>query len=323
MRGDREKTCRYAFRAMEYAPFEEGRPLLLLLYSLKDRSPKEAVRIIKGLALPGRYDIAARITAILYTIGASKRLFDNAILPYTFQTDTALTGIVGAQEPETERVLSFRLKAERLFAGMRYAGITDDPDAGLAASQDHICAFYLAYALLMRGEYAKACETVIPHIKSGLLKQDLLSIVLVAAEKAQEPLASEARKLFEDYFAISNEIVDLSDIINTGAVYAADTKKQRRMLRDMTPSIFRDGYEKDKTRTVTELLLNEHKRAAPVLERNGCVLQAAESYRLLLAKGHDLEENTPNIIRLFENAGNGEAAKEVKKLPSPPSPRLS
>jgi glycosyltransferase involved in cell wall biosynthesis len=312
--GDTESCRRFAFRALECIPFLEERPLLLLLDSLKDHSTQAAGQILQALTVPGRPDIAGEVTTLLAKEDLCKELFNNAAPPDIFPPERL--GIVGAKEAETEpgRIAFFRIKAEKLFAGMCYADIIDIPDADFAAAQDYICAYYTAYAQLKQGEYGKAYAAVLPHLKNGVVNQELLSLLWVTAEKAPEPLAAEARKLYHEYLALLNEGVDLSDIINTGVVYKAEPEKEKRALQDLTPAAFFSAYEHDKERPVTELLLATHEKAAAVCEKNGCVLRAAASYRLLLAKGREPAENRRNLERLLRESGNQELARQAAKI---------
>ncbi|MDR1702977.1 MAG: glycosyltransferase family 2 protein [Sporomusaceae bacterium] len=314
LRGDREKSCRFAYRALEWMPSLEARPVLILLYSLRGCGLGDIEAYLKTLAVPGRPDIAGAVLSILKTKDAVKKLIENAALPTIFPPERRKISVVGAQVPEADRAVFFRFKAEKFFAGMRYEEITGDPDAHFAATKEYICAYYLAYAQLMQEEYGEAYTTLVPHLKGGMTNQELLSLLLVTVEKAPEPLAAEARQLYEESLAILNETVDLSDIINTGLVYGAEPPKEKQALKELTLDVFRAGYEKDQKRPVTELLLNMHKKAASVLEQKGCVLLAAESYRLLLAKGRDTEQNNRNLTRLFRAQGNNELAEQAQNF---------
>jgi glycosyltransferase involved in cell wall biosynthesis len=306
MRGDRRKTCLYAYRALECMPVIEGRPLLLLLYSLKDHKLRDAKMILKSAAIPGRPDVASKIINILKTEGERELLFSNAELPEIFPPSARTVGILGASDTTASRIALFRFKAEKLFSGMRYADIVNEPDAGFAAANDYISAYYYAYALLLQKEYVKAYDVVLPYIKSGFVNQELLSIAAVAAEKAPAPQAAQIKTLYEESRAILNEIIDLNDVINTGVVYGAGPEEEKSAMMETRPSDFFAAYEKDKAKPVNDLLLTQHEKAAPVFEKNGCVLTAAESYRLLLAKGKDRERNLINLRRLFKESGNSE-----------------
>ncbi|MDR1688716.1 MAG: glycosyltransferase family 2 protein [Clostridiales bacterium] len=312
MRGDRKASCLYAYRALECAPELDGRAMLLLLYSLKDHSVKDAETILKSAAVPGRPDIATTTLTILESKDYRKQLFDNAAMPETIMPKTSHSSVVGAQE--TDGAMNFRNKAEKNMASMNYADIVNDTDAAVAAKRDYISAYYFSYALIMQERYAEAYNTAAPHVKRGLTNQELLSIISVAAEKTTGSLAAEAKKLYEESIAILNETVDLNDVINTGSVFEAAPKKEKRALKNITPPVFKKEYENDKKRPVTKLLLETHKKAAQVFESCGCVLSAAQSYRLLLAKGIDSEKNSANLVKLFEDAGNSELARLVKTL---------
>ncbi|MDR1664451.1 MAG: glycosyltransferase family 2 protein [Clostridiales bacterium] len=312
MRGDRMKTCLYAYRALECMPAIEGRPLLLLLHSLKDHPLSDAKRILKSAALPGRPDVAGQVIALLDAKGERERLFRSAEPLGLFPPENSFAGIMGARETAESRTALFRLKAEKLFARMRYGDILSEPDAVFAAERHYVCAYYVAYALLMQGEYEKACDIVTRHISNGAANQALLSILLVTAEKMPEPKAAEARRRYEAVMGIVSEVVDLQDVINTGTVYGADPQKEKRLMAEMPFSDFLAAYERDKSKPVTDFLLKSHERAVTVFERNGCVLTAAESYRLLLAKWHDREGSIRHLIRLFGESGNHEAAARIK-----------
>ncbi|MDR1702976.1 MAG: hypothetical protein LBR56_09375, partial [Sporomusaceae bacterium] len=300
LRGDRDKSCRYAFRALECNPLLDGRGLLLLLHSLIGCSLKDIELYLKSLALPGRTDIAGTVLRILHEKDACKELIENAAPPDVFWAENKTDALI---------------RVEKFFASMRYRELADDPEAHLAAAQDYRCAYYVAYAQLMQEEYNRAYALLLPHLKRGMNKQALLSLLLVTAEKAPEPLAAEARQLYEEFLAILNETVDLSDIINTGVVYGAEPEKEQRLLQELTLKVFWAEYEKDKKRPVTELLLHMHQKAAAVLEQNGCVLMAAASYRLLLAKGQDTAQNSRNLERLCRAQGNKELAEQALVIP--------
>jgi hypothetical protein len=309
MRGDKRKTCLYAYRALECMPVIEGRPLLLLLYSLKDHRFKDAKRIIKSAALPGRPDVATHVIDLLRVQGEREKLFANAEPQQLFPSEAGPAGVYGARETEASRIALFRMKSEKLFASMRYADITADPDAADAAKKDYGCAYYVAYAFLIQGKYRSAYDTVTPHISNGIINQALLSILLVTAEKLPESMAADVKRRYEEYMSILSEAIDLQDVINTGAVYEADTISEQRAMRELTHSDFLDAYKKDKDRPATDMLLRQHQQAAVVYEKNGCVFKAAESYRLLAAKGHDAEKNTGELRRLFNESGNNELTR--------------
>ncbi|MDR1664452.1 MAG: glycosyltransferase [Clostridiales bacterium] len=201
MRGDRKRTCRYAYRALACTPVLEDRPLLLLLYSLKGCPLKEAESVLKSAALPSRPDIAAEVITVLNAEDACERRFDNARPPEVFPPEIRHAPITGEEEPERTRISLFRSEAEKRFARMRYGDILRDSDASFMAAKDFICAYYVAYAYLMREDYVKAHGIVAPHIKSGMANQELLSILSVVAEKAREPLAAEAGELYEGAMA--------------------------------------------------------------------------------------------------------------------------
>ncbi|MDR1735297.1 MAG: glycosyltransferase family 2 protein [Oscillospiraceae bacterium] len=314
MRGDRRNTCLYAYRAMECMQLVEGRVLLLLLYALKDHPLEDARRILRSAAVPGRADVAGKVIQIIEMKGAREQLFAGAAPAEVFPPENRRLSVVGAQDSEPDRLVFFRMNAEKAYAVFRYADIADNPDADFAAAKEYRCAYYTAYACLMMGEYEKAYSIVSPHIKGGKTVQELLGILLVTAEKMPQPMAGEARKLYEESMAILDEMVDLSDIISTGTVYGADPDKEKSALAAMTPSAFFEGYERDKNRPVSEMLLQTHEKAAPVLEENGCVLAAAESYRLMLAKDRDTAQNRRNLTRLLGDCGNHELARQTEKL---------
>jgi hypothetical protein len=288
MRGDSKRTCQYACNALDCMRDIDERTLLLLLYSLKDLPTESAV-------LPNNPDMAAKVNDILNTKGSRERLFENAKLPGIFPPETFQPEI-GKESGNS----TIRQEIEKLFAGMRYADIINRAGAELAAGRDFICAYYLAYAYLMREDYGKAYDTVIPHIKNGAANQELLSILLVAAEKAPEPLASEARDIYEGYIAMFSETVDLLDIVSTGVVYRADPAEELRIMKELKPSEFIDAYKYDKNRPVTELYLTAHKKAVPVFIQNNCPLQAARSLRFLLAVEHEPEQSKERLHRLFK-----------------------
>jgi glycosyltransferase involved in cell wall biosynthesis len=302
MRGDKDKTCLYACRALESMPDLDERPLLLLLHALGNRTLKDTESVLKSH--PG---IADKVIKILNTEGERERLLTNANSPSVFPPETRYA-------PEPGCVSSFRTRAEKLYASMRYADITRDPDASFAAERDYICAYYVAYGYLMQKEYGSAYEIVTPHLSKGIMNQALLSVLLVAAEKLPQPTAMEARRRYEESMAIINELIDLQDVINTGTVYAAAPEKEKRALKEMTASAFLDGYKRDKGRPATDLLLETYKKAAPVFEQKGCVLMAAESYRLLLAKRREPDKNTRLIKRLFNDNGNPALAWQAEIL---------
>jgi hypothetical protein len=270
--------------------------------------------ILKSAAVPGRPNVARAVIEILNTKGAREKLFNNADPIEVFPPENRRISVAGSQASESDRLAFFRMKAEQFFASMSYADIINNQDVDLTAEKDYICAYYVAYAQLMQENYIKAYNTILSHIKIGVTNQELLSILLVTAEKMREPLASEAKKLYEESISILNEVVDLNDIINTDAVYGADPEKEKHAMKIMAPSVFFEGYEKEKNKPVTELLLEKHKKAVPVFEKNGCVLMAAESYRLLLSKGLDSEKNTRALSRLFRDSENNELANQVEKL---------
>jgi hypothetical protein len=193
IRGDRRATCLYAYRSLECFPEFDCRPLLLLLYSLKDHFLEDVKTILYSAAIVGRPDIAGAVITILESKDYRRQLFDNAEMPESLMPKARYTSAVGVMEHD--KVQHFRVKAERGIASMRYEDIVNDPDADFAAMEDYISAFYYAYALLMQEEYEKAYDIAAPHVKRGLTNQELLSVILVAAEKTREPLASEARKL--------------------------------------------------------------------------------------------------------------------------------
>jgi glycosyltransferase involved in cell wall biosynthesis len=310
MRGDRKNTCLYAYRALECMQLVEGRVLLLLLYSLKDHSLEDAERILKSAAVPGRIDVAGKVILILKMKGAREQLFMGAAPAEVFPPENRSFGVVGAENSEPDRLAFFRMNAEKNYAGFRYKDLVNSADAGFAASKEYRCAYYVAYAHLLLGDFQKAYDIVLPHIKRGKTIQELLSILLVTAEKLPEPMASESRNLYEQSMAIIDEMTDLSDVISTGGVYGANPKKERRALKNMKPAAFRKAFERDKERPVTDLLLDTHKMAVPVFERNGCVLTAAGSYRLLLAKGQT--QYAGHLCRILKDSGNQELAREAE-----------
>jgi glycosyltransferase involved in cell wall biosynthesis len=305
MRGDSERTCLYASRALDCTQSADERLLLLLLYSLNNLPAEAAV-------LPSHPDIAAEVNEIINVKGFRERLFENAKPLEIFPPEV--------RRASEDGNLSIRQDIEKLFAGMRYADIVNYPDAELAAENNFICAYYLAYAYLMLEDYNKAYDIIIPHINSGAANQELLSVLLVVAEKAKSPLADEAKEFYESLIAMLSETVDLLDVVSTGAVYKADPAEETRVMKSIKPSDFIDGYQYDKGRPATELLLTAHMKAAPVFVQNNCVLMAALSLRFLLAKGHEPEQNAESLRELFKSCGNEAVAEQISTRVTEPIP---
>ncbi len=308
-RGDREKTCLYALHAMKYDRFLEGRPLLYLLYAIKDLSSSDTASFLSGFdSAVGRPDTTFAVAELKRFNNSVEQLFNNASTD-DLQTQFPRPGVEGANSKKS--VIKFKYESAQLFASMRYGDIISHPGAAFTASENHEFAFFVAYAHLLQAEYDKAYQTVQPHIITGALHQNLLGILLVIAEKAQEPLAAQARKLYKDSSAMHDEGIDLSDVINTGVVYGADTDYQTGAIEKMTISDFETEYKKDQNRPVTGNLLEAHKRAVSIFEKNGCALMAAASYRLLLAKRCDQKKNAKGLSELFGACGNHELSERI------------
>jgi hypothetical protein len=187
--------------------------LLLLLYALRDHSLEDAERILRSAAVPGRVDIAGKVIQILKLKGAREQLFAGASPAEVFPPENRPLRVVGADDSEPDRLAYFRRKAEASYAAFRYAEILNDPDAAFAAGAEYRCAYYVAYAHLMRGAYGRAYAIAAPHVQDG--QQELLSILLVAAENLPEPMAAEARRLYERAWAELDKRVEAGDRART------------------------------------------------------------------------------------------------------------
>ncbi len=315
LRGDAGTTIRWAMHALMHSQYLNPTPLQMMFYHLRGNPPELFAEYILQLVDMQNSDIAS---VVMFILNADEYrevyeiLLEKGIPPAVEDSsDEIMQGVMGAQDLDREDV--FRAKAEICAARMRYAEIANHPDADYAAAKCLPCACHVAHARIILGEYDKAYDVISPHLDEGSLNQTLLRCLLVIAEMAWGRLAANARIRYENSEVILAEGVALDEVIDSGEVYKADPKKQKRAMREMTPDAFRAAYEKDRDRQVVDILLEAHERAIPVFERNNCPLMAADSYRLLIAKGRKTEQNKNHLTRLFASVGNDVLAGHIEK----------
>lgn len=170
LRRDFSKAAAYAIHAIESMQQLDITPQKLLIYCQKENPSPQTARLIEEYFQSGRF----------------LDLTTFPVLPHS--------GAVGARSAEATE---FLLQAAKLDGHMDYPGITAHPQADAAAAADSNCAFYLARACLMLGQYERAYDTILPYVTQKRWDINLLEFLLIIGEKAEKELGQKARNLYE------------------------------------------------------------------------------------------------------------------------------
>lgn len=173
---------------------------------------------------------------------------------------------------------------------------------------------FTSHELLVRcysatGRYSEALNVLERFIESGLLRQDLFHWILVLAENEEKSVREKARRLYDAYQPILDEVIDLNDVINTRIVYDDSGRKQTHALKHTTPEQFIKLSKKAAPAIPHKELLEALSGAAEVYEEKGLYAMAQQCYMRLYACNYEMEKTKAGLGRVFGKLGNKELAK--------------
>ncbi|MCL1976333.1 MAG: glycosyltransferase [Firmicutes bacterium] len=170
------------------------------------------------------------------------------------------------------------------------------------------CRIHLINAWINVGRYEEALRDIEVLFKMELIRQDLLHMLLVVAEKAQGATAKAARSLYERYMELYDTLVDLTDVINTGIVFDESGKRKKRYFAHMTIEQLDKLVTEETGQLVTGDLLKLQRKAAAVYKEHGLAAEAAHSLIRLVAHKQATEEDRENLAEIFNSIKNNTLA---------------
>lgn len=99
---------------------------------------------------------------------------------------------------------------------------------------------WLAECEMRCGNSAKTLEILEKLPTQANISNAYFNLLDALAVRANPEVSVQARALYEAYEPMYQEFIDYNDVVNTGVVLDADSKKQRKALSELTP----EGFEK-------------------------------------------------------------------------------
>jgi len=218
--------------------------------------------------------------------------------------------------------LVYTSRAPYLLNSWQYEKLADGALYGIDAS-DYVCYTYVIHSAIYLGRYGDAYGHIKRFLEMGTDESDLLTGLLVVAEKFEElddPRASEARALYSYHMEHHDALIDLRDIVKSG--YAPDDmgKDRTKKLKTATMEAFlRRIQEQTQGKWITPDLLRAHLDAARVYEEQESFAMAAQSYGIAYQGSEKFresdigaplfEEAREGLTRAFFALGNGALAR--------------
>ena len=102
--------------------------------------------------------------------------------------------------------------------------------------------------------------------------------------------------------------------MNTGIVFDEGGKKQKQFFRNMTREQFDKQLKEEKTRPVSQLLLDLCRKAADIYKKSGTPTGAVRCLSRLIAHGAAEEVDYENLAEIFAGLRNSILPEYIRTL---------
>jgi len=193
-------------------------------------------------------------------------------------------------------------------------------DMGGIDRWDFSCYRYKIQALIFAGRYEEALLEIGEFFGEEILEQDLMHMLLVVAEKASGQTKALARRMYDRYRALFDEIIDLEDVVNTGVVFDMGGATYKKALKGMTMSQFDKLLGRESERPATRKLGELCRMAADVYRKKGLPSEAARCLIRLAACGQATLEDNKKLAEVMKRLRNTTLSACIEKGAPHPSP---
>lgn len=170
----------------------------------------------------------------------------------------------------------------------------------------------LIRAQILKGLHREALEGLSRLLAMGRLNDSLLALLLAVADSAPGEVGASARTLYDRYARLQDDIIDLRDVVATGAAFDDYTKKQMAALKAMTMEQLEKQLEEAAGLPFSSRLAELYPRAAAIYEEQAMYGPAVECYRWLLAHEQDQKLNRAKLAQMFRLLGNKWLAEKLE-----------
>ena len=210
-------------------------------------------------------------------------------------------------------VLCFRVKAACCEVNGSYSELLNEDPAKID-KLDFSCRRFLIQAQINAGRFSEAYQQIENFLSAGLMEQDLFHMLLVIAEMAGGEEGAKANGLYDRYINVFDSIIDLNDVVRTGAVIDDGDKVQRLMFKKITKAEF-DNMLKDEAQTpAPPVIVDLWRKAFEVYRQKNISSEAIRCLTRLLAHKSAQKPDVEALSALFKDLKNTDLADYVMTL---------
>ena len=126
----------------------------------------------------------------------------------------------------------------------------------------------------------------------------------VIAEQAPDDTGKRARKLYDHYIALYDDMVDLGDVVNTGVVFDGGGASMKKVLKSLTRAAFIKLLAGEASLPATKKFLELCRSAAEVYIKKGVLTEAAHCLTRVIAHGPTEKEDYEKLAEVFGGLHN-------------------
>jgi len=202
---------------------------------------------------------------------------------------------------------------ERYYRRSRKHSVVLDTDISSVKEDD----WNVYSSVIMNAIFAEEFELAMKELKRFLnlkLTDEVLDLLLMLADVSGGDIRKEARSLYDKNMRVYEDIIDMTDIMNTGIIMEKRDKKAEHKLAGMTANELAEQVAHAKKEYSIEEQMAILEKVAGIYKEQKYMALYEQSLIRLIACGFNRNENTEKLRQLFHELGNEAAAGECGKL---------
>ena len=206
--------------------------------------------------------------------------------------------------------LCFRVKAACCEVSGSYDKLLNE-DAAKIDKLDFSCRCFLIQAQINADRFDEAYQQIENFLSADIMEEDLFHMLLVIAEVADGEPGAKARSLYDRYITAFDSVIDLNDVIRTGAVIDDGDKVQRQMFKKLNKAELDKMLENEAQMPAPAQLADLWRKSAEIYKRKNILSEAIHCLIRLLAHKSAQKPDIEALSALFKELKNSDLADYV------------